>query len=139
MVELAICLPLLLLLMFTAVEFGRALMHYNTLTKAVRDSVRHVANEAVFGSMGINLNATLIGEAQNLVVYGTRGATLDSTPLLPGLSPGDVTVTALNADDIRVSVAYAYQPVYLVLPGFGVGSDRDMLLTFNAASSMRAL
>ncbi len=137
-VELVICLPLLLFVMVTTVEFGRALMQYNTLTKSVRDSVRYVAGNAIFGSTGtIALTPGLIAEGQNLVAYGVRGA--GGTALLPGLSPNDVTVTALNADDIRVSVAYDYQPVYLVLPGFGVGADRNMAITFNAASSMRAL
>jgi Flp pilus assembly protein TadG len=139
-VELTITLPLLLLLMFTAVEFGRALMHYNTLTQSVRDSVRYLASEAILGSTGtIALNAGLIAEAQNLVAYGTRGVGDSSESLLPGLSPADVTITTVSADDIRVAVAYDYQPVYLVLPGFGVGADRNMGYTFQAASSMRAL
>ena len=139
-VEFIICAPLLLFLMFSTMEFGRALMQYNTLTKSVRDSVRHVAGEARFGSTGsIQLTNALITEGQNLVAYGVRGTPDSPDPLLPNLQPSDVTITALNTDDIRVAVAYDYQPVFVVLPGFGVGQDRSMQFTFRAASTMRAL
>jgi Flp pilus assembly protein TadG len=136
-VEFAICVPLLLFLMVTTAEFGRALMQYNTLTKSVRDSVRHVAGEAALGTAGsILVDANLVTQGQNLVAYGTIGA---GSELLPGLVPGNVTVATAGAEDVRVSVSYAYQPMYAVIPGFGVGANRSGLFTFNAASTMRAL
>ena len=136
-VEFAICVPLLLFLMVTTAEFGRALMQYNTLTKSVRDSVRHVAGEAELGTAGsILVDANLVTQGQNLVAYGTIGV---GTELLPGLVPGSVTVATAGPDDVRVSVSYAYQPMYAVIPGFGVAANRSGLFTFNAASTMRAL
>ncbi len=139
MVELAIVTPLMLLLIFATAEFGRAFMQYNTLTKSVRDSVRHVASRALLGQTGVvQIDAALTLEAQNLVVYGSINAA-GNLPLLPGLTPADVTVATAGAGDIVVSASYAYQPINSVLPGFGIGPDRSSLFTFRAAVTMRAL
>jgi len=136
-VEFVVCVPLLLFVVVSTAEFARALMQYNTLTKSVRDSVRFVAGEAELGTAGtLALTGTLVTQGQNLVAYGTIGP---GTELLPGLTPADVTVATAGPGDIRVSVSYAYQPMYAVIPGFGVGSNRSGLFTFNAASTMRAL
>lgn len=137
-VEFAVCVPLLLFVMFSAAEFARGLMQYNTLTKSVRDSVRFVAGEAELGTAGtLALTPAIVIQGQNLVAYGTIGV---GTELLPGLTPADVTVVTAGPGDVRVSVSYAYQPMFgAVLPGFGVGNNRSALFTFNAASIMRAL
>ena len=41
-VEMAVVLPLILLLLFVTAEIGRGFMQYNTLTKSVRDSARYL-------------------------------------------------------------------------------------------------
>jgi len=138
-VELTLTLPLLLLLLLVTMEFGRAFMQYNTLTKSVRDSVRYVASNALLGQTGtIQLNAQLVSEAQNLVAYGSIAAA-GNTALIPGLSPGQVTVAAAGPEDISVLATYPYQPMFLVLSGFGLGPDRSSLYTFRAQATMRAL
>ena len=138
-VEFIITLPLMLLLIFVTAEFGRAFMQQNTLTKAVRDSVRHVASEALLGQTGnVMIDANLQLAAQNLVVYGNVNGV--GTPLLPGLGIADVTVTpALGVGDVSLSATYAYAPIFFVLPGFGLGADINPLFTLRAASTMRAL
>ena len=138
-VEFIITLPLMLFLIFVTAEFGRAFMQHNTLTKAVRDSVRHVASEALLGQTGnVMIDANLQLAAQNLVVYGNVNGV--GTPLLPGLAIADVTVApALGVGDVSLSATYAYAPMFLVLPGFGLGPDTNPLFTLRAASTMRAL
>lgn len=73
MVEFTLVLPLLLLLMFAAAEFGRALFQYNTLLKAVRDGARYMAQNAFLGD-GAQKNPDAPTEAMNLVVYGSIAA-----------------------------------------------------------------
>ena len=139
MVELAVTAPLLLLLMFATAEIGRAFMQYNTLTKSVRDSVRHVAEMALPGQTGvIQIDSDLEQAAQNLVVFGRLNAG-GNTPLLPGLSPANVQVNASTADDVTVTATYAYQPMFGVIPGFTITADRNAFYVFQAQATMRAL
>ncbi len=138
-VEFTVALPLMLLLIFVTAEFGRAFMQHNTLTKAVRDSVRHVASEALLGQTGnVMIDANLQLAAQNLVVYGNVNGV--GTAVLPGLGIADVTVApALGVGDISLTATYAYAPMFFVLPGFGLGPDTNPFFTLRAATTMRAL
>lgn len=79
-VEFALIVPLLLLLSFTATEFGRALYQYNILAKSVRSAARYLSFQAP---------GTHQAEAQNLVVYGNTAGT--GAPLAPNLSLSNVT------------------------------------------------
>lgn len=81
LVEFALILPFLLLLSITAVEFGRAIWEYNTLTKAVRDSARYLS---------IQTPGTNVTQARRLMVYGNLSGT--GTPLARGLSMTNVPV-----------------------------------------------
>jgi Flp pilus assembly protein TadG len=137
-VEFAIILPLVLLIMLATAELGRALYQYNTLTKAVRDGARHLSSVAIIGGTGIiSLDADKVTDTRNLVIYGSTGGT--GTSLLPGLAPGQITVTAPDALHVRVQAAYPYQPIFATLPGFGLMSDISANWNLTAASTMRAL
>lgn len=137
-VEMAITAPLLLFVMFATAELGRVWMQYNTLTKSVRDGVRYVASNATPGQLGlVNLTAQTISDAQNLVVYGNVEGT--GLPLLPALNIGSVSVAVAGDDDVVVTASYAYQPMNAIIPGFGVGPDRDSLFLLEAQATMRAL
>jgi hypothetical protein len=87
-VEFALILPFLLLLSFTAAEFGRAIWQYNTLTKSVRDAVRYLS---------IQTPGTKIPEARNLMVYGSTSDT--GQPLAPGLNLDHVRPTTGSPAD----------------------------------------
>lgn len=139
MVEFTITLPLLLLLIFAVAEFGRAFMQHNTLTKAVRDGVRHLASEALLGQTGVVLiDPNLEASVKNLAVFGDANGL--GTAVLPGLDPADVTVgPGVGLGDVSVSVAYAYDPIFFRIPMFGLGPDVNPLFTLRAASTMRAL
>lgn len=138
-VEFTIALPLLLMLILVTVEFGRAFMQYNTLTKAIRDGVRYLASEAIRGQTGIVVvDEQLVVDASNLVVYGNVAGT--GEPVLPGLTGADITVVAgANPGDIAVRASYRYDPVFFSLPMFGFGPDINPAYTFRAGATIRAL
>ncbi|MES2784560.1 MAG: TadE family protein [Pseudomonadota bacterium] len=79
LVEFALVLPFLLLLSMIAIEFGRAIWQYNTLTKSVRDSARYLS---------LQTPGTKLTQAKNLAVYGNLGGT--GAPLARGLSISNV-------------------------------------------------
>lgn len=139
MIEFAIALPVLLLLMLATAEFGRMLSQYNTLTKAVRDGVRYAASTAEAGSTGIVAITPAIATAvANLVATGNVAGS--GTPILPGLTAADVTVTDAGNGYVSVSATYAYEPLLgATLPTFGFGNPVSLTLSLNAASVMRAL
>jgi len=137
--ELTIALPLLLLIMLATAEIGRALFQYNQLTKGVRDGVRHLASYAILGTTGVvNISTQVRDETRNVVVYGNPLGT--GTPLLPGLTPGQVTVADEGGGEISVWAAYPFTPMLGgQLPTFGIGPPIDLTFTMNAAVVMRAL
>ena len=70
-VETVIVLPVVLFLLLAVAEFGNAILQYNVLTRAVRDSARYIASDAGANAGVINLTAAKITTARNLAVYGT--------------------------------------------------------------------
>jgi Tfp pilus assembly protein PilV len=140
MVELAIALPLLLLLLLAIGEVGRLLFQYNSLLQASRDASRFVAGQAWNRTLGrIELNAELQEQARALAVYGVPVAQGGSAPLVPGLSPSQVTVSALGTDHVQVSISYPFQPLFGGgIPNFGAGGV-SLSFPLVATSVMRAL
>lgn len=138
-VEFAIALPVLLFMFLGVVEFGRAFLQFNALNRAVRDSARLVAEEALRGQAGtVNLDAALIARARNLVVFGNGGGT--GQVLLPGLAPGNVTVQNLGNGNISVLATYAYQPIIAGgIPDVVRGGAIGTLFTLRAEVVMRAI
>lgn len=139
-VEMAITLPLLLLLLFVTAEFGHLLSEYDTLDKAVRDGARYAASVSAQGSTGFVLITSSIQSAVgNLVAYGNVGGT--GAPLLPSLSPSDVSVTATGNDlYVEVSVTYTYAPwLGNALQTFGLGPAVQLNIPLTTSCVMRAL
>lgn len=139
LVEMALVTPILLAMMLLTAELTRAFIDHNTLTKAVRNGARYVAANAYQGSTGVvNINATLSAETRNLVVYGNTAGL--GTPVLPGLSAADITVTDIGADNIRVTAAYTISGILgPVLRSFSGGPDISMVHNLQATVTMRAL
>jgi Flp pilus assembly protein TadG len=81
--ELAIVLPIFMLLFAATAEFGRYFYEYTTLAKASRLGARYLASAAV--------NTTEDTTAKNMVVYGN--ATGTGSPILTGLTTGNVVIT----------------------------------------------
>jgi Flp pilus assembly protein TadG len=90
-VEFALLIPLLLVLALGAAEFGRALYQYNTLVKAVRDSVRHLSQ---FNPADTLTYSKEISNAKCLAVHGNTGCT--EQPLAPGLTTDMVSINPIN-------------------------------------------
>jgi Flp pilus assembly protein TadG len=80
LVELALVIPLLLVMALLVAEFGRAIYQYNLLVKSVRDATRYLAMQTP---------GTHVTEAKNLVVYGSTAS--GTTPLAPGLTTAMVS------------------------------------------------
>lgn len=138
-VELAIVLPVLLLILLGTAEFGRALFQYNTLTKAVRDGARYVSQNSLNGTTGVvDITPTVEAETQNLVVYGIRGGAF--IPLLPGFTTGDVTVIDAGASNVTVTANYNFAPIFgPTLPTFGLSGPISLTFAMQATVTMRAL
>ncbi len=139
MVEFVAVAPVVMFLILAVTETGRALIQYNTLTKAVQDGARHAAAFALLGTTGgINLDAQLTGEVVNLVVYGNTAGT--GPAVLDGLTPGQIQLTEVSPLEISVSATYPYQPLMgPTLQTFGLGASPTTAFDMRAAVNMRAL
>lgn len=137
--EMALVTPILLLMMLATAEVTRAFVDHNTLTKAVRNGARYVAANAYQGTTGVVfVSATLRAETQNLIVYGNTAGT--GAPVLPGLTPADITITDVGANNVQVSAAHTISGLLgPVLRSFHGGSDMNMVHNLQATVTMRAL
>lgn len=140
-VEFAIVLPFIVLMALAVTELGRGLYQYNTLTKAVRDGARYLSDVAIspLGTVDISPH---VSNVQNLVVYGDAGG--GSTPVLPGFSTANVTVTAvavtlpsggITTNHIEVTASYNFTPLFPALSALGY----SMVPTMTASALERAL
>lgn len=138
-VEAAIVLPLLLLLFIGTAELGRALMHYDTLAKGVRDGARYLATNAIddFTST-IDVSATVETAAKNLARYGNTTGTGDT--LLPNYTDAHLSIDVPDAQHVTLMANYPFQPaLFNTLPTFGYGNDISLLFTMRASVTMRAM
>ena len=81
--ELAIVLPILMLLFAATAEFGRYFYEYTTLAKAARIGTRYLVTAKV--------NCFEANQARNLVVFGNTAG--NGSPIVEGLTTANVTVT----------------------------------------------
>jgi len=137
--EMALVTPILLFMMLATAEVTRIFIDHNTLTKSVRNGVRHLSSHALFGTTGtVFLSAALQSETRNLVVFGnTAGA---GSPVLPGLTTTDVNVIDAGANNVTVTVSYGISGMLgAVLRSFNGGADIPMVFTLEASTTMRSL
>jgi Flp pilus assembly protein TadG len=85
--ELAIVLPLLMIMFAATAEFGRYFYAYTTLAKGARMGSRYLATACNKSSEDTN--------AKNLVVYGNAAGT--GSPILPGLDPSNISIVRKDA------------------------------------------
>src|SRR5215469_5599724 len=137
--ELAIALPVLLLLLVAAAEVGRLLSQYDTLTKSVRNGARYLASNALGGTQGIVVLTTQVQtQTQNLVVTGNINGS--GSALLPNFVAANVTVTTVDSTHVSVTATYTYQPLLgATLPTFGIGSSISFSFPLTATVVMRGL
>ncbi|HYO63034.1 MAG TPA: TadE family protein [Pyrinomonadaceae bacterium] len=140
LVELAITLPLLLMMFAAVAEFGRYFYTYATLAKATRAGARYVAN--VPATAG-GANTTEDPKAKRLVVYGDPNAADGSTPLAPGLGVGNVQIVRTGTTGgvpgtVRVEIInYNYTP--LINLGKAAGGASWLSVGVKPGTTMRYL
>lgn len=122
LVELAIVLPVLLMMVFGITELGRALYQLNTLGKAADAGVRHLTRAWAVLDEDCQPTANWSAAAaatRNYVVHGN--ATGQGSAVLTGLAPGDVGVdarygTVAGSDDpaciVRVTVTVPFAGLF---------------------------
>jgi Flp pilus assembly protein TadG len=147
MVEFAITLPLLLLLLFAIGEFGRMLYQYNSLLQASRDAGRYVAGKAwnrTLGKVDLTGDPQLVPRTKNVAVYGAPANPNGYPPVVPGLSTGDVSVSAVkdagvDTEYVEVSITFTFRPVIgNSIPAF-IGNEIALSIPLVATTVMRAL
>ena len=105
LVELALVVPVLLLLLGATAEFGRFMYTYSTLAKATRAGARYAISQPP-GFMD--------AETAKLVVYGNTAGT--GTPVITGLDTLQVDIArnvVPNGTAVTVRIKnYTYQPIF---------------------------
>jgi len=109
LVEVALVIPIMLLLFGAVAEFGRYFYEYTTAAKAARVGARYLASKSVTSSTNYE------AQAKNLVVYGNIAGT--GSAVLPGLTTANVQVDYIGGpagvpDVVKVSiVGYQHQSI----------------------------
>ena len=136
LLELAIALPVMLLLFGAVAEFGRFFYTYTTLTNAVRGGARHACKWERGASW-------TVPETQRMVVYGDFSDTSNG-PILPGLTTSNVNVisngpSVNNIDSVTVQISgYNYQPLFDLGKLTGIQS-LSLNIPMNASATMHQL
>jgi hypothetical protein len=135
-VELALVLPVILVMLGALAEFGRYFYTYSTLTSAVRAGARHASKWQKDESW-------TFPETSKMVVYGDFGSTAGG-PILPGLSESNVVIQTNGAgvndvDSVTVKiVGYQYTPLFDLGQLTGI-STLSMSINMNASATMKQL
>jgi hypothetical protein len=135
-VDLAIALPVLLLLLGATVEFARYFYTYSALTNAVRAGARHACKWEKSSSW-------TFPETSNMVVYGDFSDTSNG-PILPGLSTSNVVIqsngpASNKIDSVTVKIVnYKYQPLFDLGKLTGI-SALSLNIDMNASATMHQL
>lgn len=113
LLETAIVLPIFLILLAVAAEFGRYFYVYSTLSRATRTAVRHISSK--------KFTLATATEAQNLALCGTVAACASGTEILSGLTsanfeiipavPAPPNIVFPTTVTVRVT-NYTYQPIF---------------------------
>lgn len=137
MVELAIALPLLLVLFAATAEFARYYYQYTTLKSAVRAGARHA-------SKWRKEDSWTDCETKNLVVHGQITCnTLTTEPIVPNLRGSNVVIQPNGAvnrvESVTVRIqGYQYQPIFDVATLTGVDA-LSMRINISPSVTMKQL
>jgi hypothetical protein len=136
LVELAIVLPVMLMLFASVAEFSQFFYQYTTLTNAVRGGARHACKWEKNASW-------TVPETSRMVVYGDFSDT-SKGPILPGLSTSNVQIDAngpsvnrIDSVTVRI-VNYKYKPLFDLGKITGVPA-LTLNIDMNASATMHQL
>ena len=110
LIELALVIPVMLLLLGATAEFGRFFYTYSTLAKATRDGARYLVSQPV-GTSDV--------AARNLVVYGNTVGT--GTPLVAGLDASKVNIAGNRNGGAAVQTTTVSIQNFTYVPVFNLG------------------
>ncbi|HSS19569.1 MAG TPA: TadE family protein [Pyrinomonadaceae bacterium] len=136
LLELAIALPVMILMLAAVGEFARFFYTYSALTSAVRAGARHACKWERNASWTFS-------ETSNMVVYGDYSDTSHG-PIVPGLTTANVVVQANgpsvnNIDSVTVKIVnYQYTPLFDLGALTGVPS-LSLAIPMNASATMHQL
>ena len=109
LVELAIVLPIFVLLFAATAEFGRFFYTYTTLTKATRVGARYLMSQPAL---------KMDEDAKRLVVCGNLTVCADADAVVPGLKVGNVKIDRVGGapgfpDTVNVRIQdFYYEPIF---------------------------
>ena len=110
--EMAMVMPLLLVLMFGSLETGKFFLDEHVVVKAVRDGARYAARQS-FANMPCGGPATNEAQIRNLVRYGKTAVTASDKPrLVYWTNPATVTVSIVCYDNSGTGGARIYNGLY---------------------------
>ena len=136
LLEIAIVIPILLVMFAAVAEFGRYFYEYTTLAKGSRIGARYLASKSVTSST--NYEAI----AKNLIVYGNTAGT--GSPILYGLTTDNVSVTYAGGtsglpETVTVSITgYEHDPLF-DLGGLLNNDDFSLAIEVKPSVTMRFL
>lgn len=141
MIELAITLPVFLLLFAGMAELGRLYYSYTTLAKASEVGARYLATQRDVRSSDSTKVAAVKLKGQNLVVCGYTDCTNKSS-LISGITTSNVTVTLPVTSDVvkyvKVEITgYTYQPAVFNLANLTGKSSSSFYFALTPYTRMR--
>ena len=112
--EVTLLLPLIILFMALAAEYGKAYYDYITLTKLQRSAVRYLANHIQPGpdqlpDLSADNAQPHITKAKKLIIYG---ALVEGEQKLLDLNESDIVFNALENNHIQVTSQLAFVPIF---------------------------
>ena len=131
--ELAILVPLLVIMVAAVTEIGRLFQTYTALSKSTRAAARYLSNQAYDDAQ--------IARAKNVAVCGKVDCT-GADPLVPGLTTDNIVVTPEfkaggggNPITVTISITdYTFQPIFNL--GALINNDRFTTLPASGSTTM---
>jgi Flp pilus assembly protein TadG len=114
LVEVAIVLPVLLVLLAATAEFGRYFYLYSTLSRATRTAVRHVSSKPFTTSYKT--------EAINLALCGSTTTCSSGSEILSGLTTSNFNITSTGTSTNFPTTVTVQVVNYTYTPLFNLGS-----------------
>ena len=130
--ELAIVMPLLVVLLGASAEFGRVFYTYTTLLKGTRAAARYLVSQPPGAGDAA---------ARNLLVYGNTAGT--GTPVASGLTTANVKITPTKTGGTTQTTTVEIQN-FIYVPLFDLGkltrsSTLSLGVNVGARSTMRQI
>ena len=118
LIEFSIAVSLLVTVLAGVWQFGYSFYLYNSLESAVRDGARYASLTAYDG--GVSNGAAFHSRVKNMVVYGNPEPAAAALPVVPGLTPEQVSVTEQfrGATPERVEVRVEDFPIQTIFRTF---------------------